>query len=336
MKMKIRQIGILLAAAMLFLTACGRTAPAPATPTTDPAPVLTGVARTAQVRLTQMAQQTPSPMPDTPTSQPTETATATPDPTIQTDSAETTPQATATQPPASGSTGDRGVLASETIDDGTKFAPGTAFVKTWRMLNNGQTTWGPGYELVYVSDAKLGAPDKVSLPLNVPPNQLVEINVNMVAPNELGTFKGYWRLRNSSGQFFGDLIWIEIVVSESGASSPPATATPIASDGPTVSNAAVSLDTATVAGSCPHTFTVTANFTLSKADSVTYQLEAGSDTPGFVFSLPGSQTGNFEAGSHILTFSLSIGNSGSGWVRLHITSPQDITSNQANFSLTCQ
>jgi hypothetical protein len=342
MNIKIQPYGIILAAAAVLLAACGRAAPAPATPTNDPAPVLTGVAQTAQVRLTEMALLSPSPLPDTPTPTATETPSPTSEATLDIDTtpgADGTPAPTSASPPPSGSTGDNGVLASETVADGTRFTPGTAFVKTWRMLNTGQTTWGTGYELVYVSDHQLSAPDKVSLPVNVPPGQVVDINVDMVAPNEHGTYKGFWRLRNPAGQFFGDLIWIEIVVGETASTPPPSSATATATQtngGATVSNVTVSLDDDDVTATCPHNFTISASFTLSSASSVTYQLEAGSEIPGFQFTLPSAQTGNFGAGTHFLTFSLSISDTGSGWIRLRISAPQDVTSSPVNFSLTCQ
>ena len=35
------------------------------------------------------------------------------------------------------------------IPDGSSVAPGAAFTKTWRLLNNGTCTWGPSYNLVW-------------------------------------------------------------------------------------------------------------------------------------------------------------------------------------------
>jgi hypothetical protein len=32
-------------------------------------------------------------------------------------------------------------VADVTVPDGTNFAPGTTFVKTWRLKNNGSCTW---------------------------------------------------------------------------------------------------------------------------------------------------------------------------------------------------
>jgi hypothetical protein len=97
----------------------------------------------------------------------------------------------------------------------------------------------------------------------------------------------------------------------------------------------MSVDQDTFLGPCPYTFTFAATFTLNQGATLTYKLEAGSDTPGFQFNLPGPQTSTFGPGTYSLTFPLEFTDSGTGWVRFHITAPVDITSNQASFNLTC-
>jgi hypothetical protein len=342
MKKSILIYGITLLAAMVLLAACGRVSPVPPTPTNDPRPVLTGAAQTAEARLTQMVQLTPSETPaPTPTNTPEPSPTA--QPTVATTPIlETSP--TATQRPAS--TGaDNAVLASETIPDGTRFNPGATFTKSRRMLNTGASTWTNGYQLVHVSDHLLGAASPAAVALDVPANQMADFTINMTAPNEAGTYRGYWRMRNAQGAFFGDLIWVEIIVG-TGTAAPTAALTPgsTAAPSPTatqsassaVSNVTVSIETPNITAACPYTYGINASFNLSQASAVTYQLEAGSSTPGFVFNLPGAQTTTFQAGTNQISFSLSMSNSVSGWIRLRITSPQDITSNEVNFSLTCQ
>ena len=44
-----------------------------------------------------------------------------------------------------------------TVPDGTGFAPGEIFVKTWRLKNRGTCTWTPDYMLVFTSGDWLGS-----------------------------------------------------------------------------------------------------------------------------------------------------------------------------------
>jgi photosystem II stability/assembly factor-like uncharacterized protein len=106
-----------------------------------------------------------------------------------------------------------------TVQDGTSFAPGAAFTKTWRLKNAGPCTWTTAYKLVYYSGEQMSAPTMVNLPWGAGFDQTVDISVNMVAPSAAGKYRGYWILANANGQFFGigadasKPVWVEINVS---------------------------------------------------------------------------------------------------------------------------
>jgi hypothetical protein len=328
------------AAVSMIMAACRPAPTAVPTETQDPNLVFTAAAETAQVRLTENASITPTEPPATPTLEPTSTLA----PSSTPEEAEATAEATlapttAAQPAA----GDNAVYVQDvTIPDGTVIGAGESFVKTWKIMNTGTTTWTTAYSLVHVSDNLMGAENSVSLTVEVPPNQNVDISVNMVAPSANGNYRGFWRMRNAAGQLFGDAIFVDIRVG-SGTSSTQAptstsvgpTATSAPSSSATVSNLSTTVENPTTNATCPHNYRVEANFDLSAPTSVTYKWEAGSDTPGFTFTLPDAQTNNFTTGTQTLAFFLQLNNSGSGWIQLHITSPQDVVSNQATFSLTC-
>ena len=105
-----------------------------------------------------------------------------------------------------------------TVQDGTPFAPGAAFTKTWRLKNIGSCPWTTSYKLVYYSGEQMSAPTTVNLPWGAGFDQTVDISVNMVAPATAGKYRGYWILANASGQFFGigadasKPVWVEINV----------------------------------------------------------------------------------------------------------------------------
>ena len=55
-----------------------------------------------------------------------------------------------------------------TFVDGSKVEPGQVFNKIWRVRNAGTSTWGAGYEFVFVADHQLDGPDAVPLPVSQP------------------------------------------------------------------------------------------------------------------------------------------------------------------------
>jgi len=94
-------------------------------------------------------------------------------------------------------------VSDVTYPDGSNVPLGGAFTKIWRLKNVGTCTWNASYALVFVSGERLGAPSAVSLPTNVGPGQTVDLAVNMVAPNQTGHYRGFWKLRNASNALFG-------------------------------------------------------------------------------------------------------------------------------------
>ena len=109
-------------------------------------------------------------------------------------------------------------VADVTVPDGTIFAPGAAFTKTWRLKNTGSCVWTTSYKLVYYSGDQMSAPTSVNLPWAAANGQTVDISVNMVAPSIAAEYRGFWILSNAGGQLFGigtdssKPIWVEINV----------------------------------------------------------------------------------------------------------------------------
>jgi hypothetical protein len=105
-----------------------------------------------------------------------------------------------------------------TIPDNFLVSPRQPLVKTWRFRNTGDTTWGSGYQLVFVSGEQMGGPTSVNVPAAAP-GQEVDISVGLTAPEQAGDHTGYWRLRNPQGTFFGPTVWVKIHVSTSNPGS---------------------------------------------------------------------------------------------------------------------
>src|SRR5919108_5095413 len=110
-----------------------------------------------------------------------------------------------------------------TAPDGSSFAPGSAFIKAWRLMNIGTCTWTTAYTLVWAGGDSLGAPISVKLPVSVAPGQMVDVSVNLTAPIASGHYKGLFKISNTSGVQFGiggtasDPFWVDINVIETSA-----------------------------------------------------------------------------------------------------------------------
>lgn len=94
-------------------------------------------------------------------------------------------------------------VADVTVRDGTTFAPGEAFTKTWRLKNSGSCAWTRDYALAFYGGEQMGAPTLVNLPWPVAPGAMVDLTVNAIAPVSSGQYRSDWILRNASGQLFG-------------------------------------------------------------------------------------------------------------------------------------
>lgn len=172
-----------LALIILIIAACNL--PSNATPTEDPNAVFTAAALTVQAQLTQAA---PFRTPTLPAPAATNTSVSFP----------TLPASTL--PPAASPTAvcDQAAFVKDVnIPDGSQIAPGGAFTKTWRLRNAGVCTWS-GYTLVFDSGDVMGSTSPQTIG-TVSPGQEVDLSVNFTAPATAGSYRSYWRIRNSSG-----------------------------------------------------------------------------------------------------------------------------------------
>lgn len=106
------------------------------------------------------------------------------------------------------------------IPDGTVFAPGEVFTKTWRMQNNGTCTWKADYVVQNMSgDSMSGV--TTAIEKTVAAGEAANISVELTAPETEGTYTGYWILANNSGTAFGNIVYVQIIVSASEKISTP-------------------------------------------------------------------------------------------------------------------
>lgn len=109
-----------------------------------------------------------------------------------------------------------------TIPDDYELSPGEEFTKIWRLENAGSCTWSIGYVLVFEKGDSLGAPATVLLTNKpVPPGETIDVAVDFQAPQEIGSYQGYWKIRNVKGETFGlgefsQPFWVKINVVKGG------------------------------------------------------------------------------------------------------------------------
>ncbi len=131
-----------------------------------------------------------------------------------------------------------------TIPDDTNLKPGEAFTKTWRLSNTGTCTWTRLYSVVFFSGNSLGAFQQQYFSSPVEPGQMVDISIEMTAPDKAGSYQSNWMLQNDQGNLFGlgpngdAPFWTRVVVikvaTETLVPSATFTATPVILVGGTV------------------------------------------------------------------------------------------------------
>jgi hypothetical protein len=173
----------------------------PARSTTSPPGPATLAARTVEVVLTQAAAKTQLITPQQPTPSPTllpAEPSATVEPLACVDLA--------------------AFVADVTFPDGSILAPSEPFLKIWALENTGTCTWTQSYSIAFFGGERMEAPSVIALTTIIPPGDVANLAVDMIAPSSPGTYQGFWRLRNADGVLFGigpagdQSFWVKIVV----------------------------------------------------------------------------------------------------------------------------
>jgi hypothetical protein len=129
--------------------------------------------------------------------------------------------AVATIPPGgSGSTANGcndAKLVGETVKDKTTMSPEADFTKVWQMQNTGTCTWGEGYVFTFLPDDSsadlIGYDVRIkSTDATTAPKNTQSFILKLKAPTTLGEHISYWRMKDPQGNFFGDRVFVDIIV----------------------------------------------------------------------------------------------------------------------------
>ena len=202
---------------LLVLSACGAKTSTPDTASVDA--IYTQAASTVEAKLTQTASMFTKTPEVTPTSGEISTLAATQTPLIT-----NTPEITATTlllntqvPPTQVSCDNMAYVDDVTIPDNSPVAPGSKFVKTWKVRNNGQCTWTTNYRLIYGWAANwpeivASPPGYVLLTKSVEPGAEYDVSVTLTAPVKSGVYLAAFRLQNDKGYNFGTILYVQFQV----------------------------------------------------------------------------------------------------------------------------
>lgn len=195
--------------------------------------IFTQAAQTVQAQLTLEGLLTPEPL--TPDSSAFETST----PNLPTATLSPTPA-----PSATPLCDLARFITDVTIPDGAVMQPGQTFTKTWRLRNVGTCTWTGGYQLIFDQGEIMSGPVSQPFAGDVPPGHEVDLSVALKAPDNPGTYRGYWRIRNSAGvlmpilngyqgvSFFVEIRVVLPTATPTATLTPTATALPSETPGP--------------------------------------------------------------------------------------------------------
>lgn len=188
------KLGFLILAALIF-TGCTAATPTPA-PTIDPATLVAQAVQTLAAQMTQEAINNPSPTP---------TATQTPIPPTETPIPPTatpalptnTPTLAATQAPAFSA---KFLTASTFPENRYTYVPNERFSVAIRFLNNGTSTWEPGYTLkISGFEGEITVQQEATLDKSFAPGDAAEFDLWAYGSETLGTHVWYFQLYSTSG-----------------------------------------------------------------------------------------------------------------------------------------
>jgi hypothetical protein len=131
-------------------------------------------------------------------------------------------------------------VSDVSIPDNTPVNPGQSFTKTWKVKNSGTCAWDAGFKFAFTGGDAMGG-TTYTLPSAVAAGAVTDLSVAMTAPSKSGTIRGNWRMSTASGQFFGDEVYVQVVIGGGAAatntSSPATAATATATTAPAANTA---------------------------------------------------------------------------------------------------
>jgi len=102
--------------------------------------------------------------------------------------------------------------------DGDKVKAGKNISKAWQLDNTGTCTWDEGYAFVFLPDVSSPEIKGYNIVIRknsndfTPPGYSQTFVVKLTAPTTSGEYKGYWKMRDDQGNYFGPRVYIDFIV----------------------------------------------------------------------------------------------------------------------------
>jgi hypothetical protein len=98
-----------------------------------------------------------------------------------------------------------------TVEDGATFLPNDSIDKQWLIKNDGTCDWDSSYKLKWVGGDPMNANTEQALyPARA--GTQATLRIIFTAPANAGEYESAWQATDTNGNFFGDLVFIKIVV----------------------------------------------------------------------------------------------------------------------------
>lgn len=187
------RLGFALLLVGILLAGCSPAVTATPFPTQDPATFVAAAVSTLRFQMTEEALRNP-----TATPQPTATATETPVPITPTPQPPTlTPTVTITSAPAISA---KFLTASTFPEYKNEYVPNEKFSLAVRFLNNGSSTWNPGYKLILTGfQGEATVQLDVQLGQAIEPGKAAEFDMWAYGSETLGVHIWYFQLYTPEG-----------------------------------------------------------------------------------------------------------------------------------------
>ena len=106
------------------------------------------------------------------------------------------------------------VYLGQTVDDKTVMSPQKEFKNGWSLQNTGTCAWDENYTFAFKSGELMSGEDIriVSEDQFTQPGHSQAFVVHLQAPKAKGEYIGYWQMKSDTGEWFGSLVSIDIIV----------------------------------------------------------------------------------------------------------------------------
>jgi hypothetical protein len=96
-------------------------------------------------------------------------------------------------------------ISDQSHEEGAKVPPGVQFIKIWRVQNAGICTWNSSYSFAFSDGDDMGSEGGPLLDEDeeVLPGEIVNISLELRAPDDEGDYASYWVLNDPGGSWFG-------------------------------------------------------------------------------------------------------------------------------------